>query len=134
MKPFLLITLTSNGEISSLCLCYLHPNCEYCLLLFSIYYNLFSLIVIHSILAFYPLLLLRNTSTTITSKFSLFRVSEFCVANCIFLPYRKVWRSRVETLLNSTRQTLPRPQKFFNPCSLEGKLFIHQILDIFMFC
>lgn len=94
-------------EISSLCLCYLHPNCEYCLLLFSIYCTIIYLIVIHSILTSYPALRLRNirTSTTITSKFSLFALSEICFVNCILLTYRKVWSSQVAILLNSTYQT-----------------------------
>jgi hypothetical protein len=42
--------LTSNEEISFLCLCYLQPKCEYCLLLFAIYCIIIYLIVIHSIL------------------------------------------------------------------------------------
>ena len=57
--------LASNEEISFLCLCYLQPNCEYCLLLFAFYCIIISLVVIHSVLVFYPALLLRSTSATI---------------------------------------------------------------------
>jgi hypothetical protein len=60
-----------------------------------------------------------------------FKLSEFCVANCILLTYRKAWNSQVEIFLNSTHQTYCLVRRNFETLVARGGggIFLHQISD-----